>query len=303
MKTRNIALSLSAVIAIAALAGCGSAGSGNETASGSGSEAASSFDSSRDITVVSREDGSGTRGAFIELFEIEQKDDAGNKVDTTTEEAIIANKTDVMLTNVSGDEYAIGYVSLGSLNDKVKALKIDGVEATADNVKNGTYKVSRPFNIAIKGEVSDVAQDFIDFILSAEGQEVASDGYIAIDDSAEPYAGTKPAGKVVVAGSSSVSPLMEKLKEAYIAVNPDAEIEIQTNDSTSGMNGTIEGTCDIGMASRDLNDSEAEVLTGISICLDGIAVIVNSENPTDDLTSENVKDIFTGTITAWSEID
>ncbi|MGN0182279.1 MAG: substrate-binding domain-containing protein [Candidatus Ornithomonoglobus sp.] len=303
MKTRNIALSLSAVIAIAALSACGSTNSGNETASGSGSETASSFDAGREITVVSREDGSGTRGAFIELFGIEQKDEAGNKIDTTTDEAIIANKTDVMLTNVSGDEYAIGYVSLGSINDKVKALKIDGIEATADNVKNGTYKVSRPFNIAIKGEVSDVAQDFIDFILSAEGQEVASDGYIAIDDSAEPYAGTKPAGKVVVAGSSSVSPLMEKLKEAYIAVNPDAEIEIQTNDSTSGMNGTIEGTCDIGMASRDLNDSEADVLTGISICLDGIAVIVNSENPTDDLTSDNVKDIFTGTITAWSEID
>ncbi|MGN0162695.1 MAG: substrate-binding domain-containing protein [Candidatus Ornithomonoglobus sp.] len=303
MKTRNIALSLSAVIAIAALSGCGSTGSGNETASGSGKESASGFDASREITVVSREDGSGTRGAFIELFGIEQKDDAGNKVDTTTDEAIIANKTDVMLTNVSGDEYAIGYVSLGSLNDKVKALKIDGVDATADNVKNGTYKVSRPFNIAIKGEASEVAQDFIDFILSAEGQEVASDGYIAIDDSAEPYAGAKPAGKVVVAGSSSVSPLMEKLKEAYIAVNPNAEIEIQTNDSTSGMNGTIEGTCDIGMASRDLNASEAEVLTGISICLDGIAVIVNSENPTDDLTSDNVKDIFTGTITAWSEID
>lgn len=295
MKTRNLALSLSAVITIGALTGCGSTGSGSETASG--------FDASREITVVSREDGSGTRGAFIELFGIEQKDDAGNKADTTTEEAIIANKTDVMLTNVSGDKYAVGYVSLGSLNDKVKALKIDGTEATADNVKNGTYKVSRPFNIAIKGEVSEAAQDFIDFILSAEGQEVASDGYIAIDDSAEPYAGTKPAGKVVVAGSSSVSPLMERLKEAYIAINPNAEIEIQTNDSTSGMNGTIEGTCDIGMASRDLNNSEAEVLTSISICLDGIAVIVNSENPTDELTSENVKDIFTGTVTAWSEID
>ncbi len=297
MTTKNIALSLSAVLAIAALSGC----TGTET--GSEINSASGFDSSREITVVSREDGSGTRGAFIELFKIEQKDDAGNKIDTTTEEAIIANKTDVMLTNVSGDEYAVGYVSLGSLNDKVKALKIDGAEANADNVKNGAYKVSRPFNIAIKGEVSDVAQDFIDFILSAEGQETAADGYIAIDDSAEPYAGEKPAGKVVAAGSSSVSPLMEKLKEAYIAVNPNAEIEIQTNDSTSGMNGAIEGTCDIGMASRDLNASEAETLTSIPICLDGIAVIVNSENPIDELTSENVKDIFTGTITAWSEIE
>lgn len=301
MKTKNIALSLSAVIAMAALSAC--AGSGTETASHTGAAPSSSFDADREITVVSREDGSGTRGAFIELFGIEQKDASGNKVDTTTEEAIIANKTDVMLTNVSGDKYAVGYVSLGSLNDNVKALSIDGAEASAENVKNGSYKISRPFNIATKSDISDVAQDFIDFIMSAEGQEVASDGYIAINDSAEPYAGSKPAGKIVVAGSSSVSPLMEKLKEAYIAVNTNAEIEIQTNDSTSGMNGAIEGTCDIGMASRELKDSEAAELTSTAICLDGIAVIVNPENPTNELTSDTVKDIFTGTITSWSEIN
>lgn len=301
MKTKNIALSLSAVIAMAALSAC--AGSGTETASQTGAAPSSSFDADREITVVSREDGSGTRGAFIELFDIEQKDASGNKVDTTTEEAIIANKTDVMLTNVSGDKYAVGYVSLGSLNDNVKALSIDGAEASAENVKNGSYKISRPFNIATKSDISEVAQDFIDFIMSAEGQEVASDGYIAINDSAEPYAGSKPAGKIVVAGSSSVSPLMEKLKEAYIAVNTNAEIEIQTNDSTSGMNGAIEGTCDIGMASRELKDSEAAELTSTAICLDGIAVIVNPENPTNELTSDTVKDIFTGTITSWSEIN
>ena len=301
MKTKNIALSLSAVIAMAALSAC--AGSGTETASQTGAAPSSSFDADREITVVSREDGSGTRGAFIELFGIEQKDASGNKVDTTTEEAIIANKTDVMLTNVSGDKYAVGYVSLGSLNDNVKALRIDGAEASAENVKNGSYKISRPFNIATKSDISEVAQDFIDFIMSAEGQEVASDGYIAINDSAEPYTGSKPAGKVVVAGSSSVSPLMEKLKEAYIAVNTNAEIEIQTNDSTSGMNGAIEGTCDIGMASRELKDSEAAELTSTAICLDGIAVIVNPENPTNELTSDTVKDIFTGTITSWSEIN
>lgn len=301
MKTKNIALSLSAVIAMAALSAC--AGSGTETASQTGAAPSSSFDADREITVVSREDGSGTRGAFIELFGIEQKDASGNKVDTTTEEAIIANKTDVMLTNVSGDKYAVGYVSLGSLNDNVKALRIDGAEASAENVKNGSYKISRPFNIATKSDISEVAQDFIDFIMSAEGQEVASDGYIAINDSAEPYTGSKPAGKVVVAGSSSVSPLMEKLKEAYIAVNTNAEIEIQTNDSTSGMNGAIEGTCDIGMASRELKDSEEAELTSTAICLDGIAVIVNPENPTNELTSDTVKDIFTGTITSWSEIN
>lgn len=297
MKSKKIVLSVTAIAALMSLAACGESADPAQTQS-----ASSSFDSSKPITVVSREDGSGTRGAFIELFEIQQKDDAGNTKDLTTDEAIIANKTDVMLTNVAGDEYSIGYVSLGSLNDSVKALDIDGTEATAENIKNGTYKISRPFNIATKAEISDVAQDFIDFILSSEGQEVVSGDYIAVDDAAAPYAGTKPAGKITVAGSSSVSPLMEKLKEAYVAVNPSAEIEIQTNDSTSGMNGAMEGTCDIGMASRELKDSEAAELTATPIALDGIAVIVNSDNPTDAMTSENVKDIFTGTITAWSEI-
>ena len=207
-----------------------------------------------------------------------------------------------MLTNVSGDEYAIGYVSLASLNDNVKALGIDGAEATAENIKNGTYKVSRPFNIVTKDGLSDVAQDFINFIMSQEGQAVCAEECVPIDDAAAPFAGTNPSGKVTVAGSSSVSPLMEKLKEAYLAVNPSAEIEIQTNDSTSGINGAIEGTCDIGMASRELKDSEASQLTGTTIALDGIAVIVNSENPTEAMTSQNVKDIFTGTITTWDEI-
>lgn len=297
IRSKKIVLSLTAIAALMSLAACGESADPAQTQS-----ASSGFDSSRPITVVSREDGSGTRGAFIELFGIEQKDDAGNSKDLTTEEAIIANKTDVMLTNVAGDEYSIGYVSLGSLNNSVKALDIDGTEATAENIKNGTYKISRPFNIATKAEISDVAQDFIDFIMSSEGQEVVSGDYIPVDDTAAPYAGTKPAGKITVAGSSSVSPLMEKLKEAYLAVNPSAEIEIQTNDSTSGMNGAIEGTCDIGMASRELKDSEAAELKATAIALDGIAVIVNSENPTDAMTSDNVKDIFTGTITAWSEI-
>lgn len=297
MKSKKIVLSLTAIAALMSLAACGESAAPTQTQS-----ASSGFDSSKPITVVSREDGSGTRGAFIELFDIQQKDDAGNTKDLTTDEAIIANKTDVMLTNVAGDEYSIGYVSLGSLNDSVKALDIDGTEATAENIKNGTYKISRPFNIATKAEISDVAQDFIDFILSSEGQEVVSGDYIAVDDAAAPYAGTKPAGKITVAGSSSVSPLMEKLKEAYLAVNPSAEIEIQTNDSTSGMNGAMEGTCDIGMASRELKDSEAAELTATPIALDGIAVIVNSDNPADAMTSENVKDIFTGTITTWSEI-
>ena len=217
-------------------------------------------------------------------------------------EAVIANKTDVMLTNVAGDEYGIGYVSLGSLSSSVKAVKVDGVEATAENVKNGTYKVARPFNIATKSDISDVAQDFIDYILSSEGQERVSDGYIKINDDAQPYAGSKPAGKIVVAGSSSVSPVMEKLKEAYLKVNTNAEIELQTSDSTAGMTGAMEGTCDIGMASRELKDSESAALTATPIALDGIAVIVNPQNPTDDMSTEDIKDIFTGTKTMWSEI-
>ena len=222
--------------------------------------------------------------------------------DKTTNEAVIANKTDVMLTNVAGDEYGIGYVSLGSLSSSVKAVKVDGVEATAENVKNGTYKVARPFNIATKSDISDVAQDFIDYILSSEGQEIVSDGYIKINDDAQPYAGSKPAGKIVVAGSSSVSPVMEKLKESYLKVNTNAEIELQTSDSTAGMTGAMEGTCDIGMASRELKDSESAALTATPIALDGIAVIVNPQNPTDDMSTEDIKDIFTGTKTMWSEI-
>lgn len=297
MKAKKILSTLSAMAVVASLAACG----GSQSNEAPADKNASAFDKSKPITVVSREDGSGTRGAFIELFGIEKKDDAGNKVDLTTEEAIIANKTDVMLTNVAGDEYSIGYVSLGSLNNKVKALKIDGAEASAENVQNGSYKIARPFNIAVKGEASEVAQDFIDYIMSAEGQAVVSESYITVNADAPAYAGTKPAGKIVVAGSSSVSPLMEKLKEAYIAVNPSADIEIQTNDSTSGMNGTIEGTCDIGMASRELKDSEAAELTATAIALDGIAVIVNGANPLSELTSDNVKDIFTGTVTTWGE--
>ena len=302
MKTRNlIAGLLTGIMAAAALAGCGETATTSSTSSDS-STSASKFNADSEITVVSRENGSGTRGAFIELMGIEEKGADGTKVDKTTSEAVIANKTDVMLTNVSGDEYGIGYVSLGSLSSSVKAVDVDGVEATAENIKNSTYKVARPFNIATKAEISDVAQDFIDFILSADGQEIVSNGYIKVDDNAAPYAGTKPAGKIVVAGSSSVSPVMEKLKEAYLAVNTNAEIELQTSDSTAGMTGAIEGTCDIGMASRDLKDSEKETLTATAIALDGIAIIVNPANPIENITSEQVKDIFTGAKTMWSEI-
>ena len=258
--------------------------------------------SSDPITVVSREDGSGTRGAFIELFGVEEKDADGNKVDNTTEEAEITNNTAVMMSTVAGDVDAIGYISLGSLNDSVKAVKIDGVEATAENIKSGEYKVSRPFNIATNGEVSDVAQDFIDYILSPEGQAVVEDnGYIAVESTEAES--TQPEGKVVVAGSSSVTPVMEKLKEAYAEVNPNAEIEIQQSDSTTGMTSAIDGICDIGMASRELKDEELEAgLTATTIANDGIAIIVNNDNPADDLTVDQVKSIYVGDVTTWGDL-
>ena len=259
--------------------------------------------SSDPITVVSREDGSGTRGAFIELFGVEEKDADGNKVDNTTEEAEITNNTAVMMSTVAGDVDAIGYISLGSLNDSVKAVKIDGVEATAENIKSGEYKVSRPFNIATNGEVSDVAQDFIDYILSPEGQAVIEEnGYISIDDVKDAES-TQPEGKVVVAGSSSVTPVMEKLKEAYAEVNPNAEIEIQQSDSTTGMTSAIDGICDIGMASRELKDEELEAgLTSTTIANDGIAIIVNNDNSTDDLSVDQVKSIYVGETTTWGDL-
>ena len=257
-----------------------------------------------EINVISREDGSGTRGAFIELFGIEQKDADGNKVDYTTEDADITNSTSVMMTSVAGNPAAIGYISMGSLNETVKALAIDGVDATVENIKAGEYKIARPFNIATGAQVSEAAQAFIDFILSAEGQAVVEDaGYIASVEDAPAFAGNDVSGKVVVAGSSSVTPVMEKLKEAYLQLNPNAEIEVQQSDSSAGMNSLKDGVCDIGMASRALKDSELEAgLTPTVIAMDGIAVIVSNDNATEGLTAEQVRDIYTGAITEWDEL-
>ena len=299
MKMKKFIAVLSVATMAAGLAvGCGSSDSGSSDDKSSKGD----WDSSNDITIVSREDGSGTRGAFIELFGIEEKKD-GEKVDMTTDDAQITNSTSVMLTTVAGDDYAIGYVSLGSLNDTVKALKIDGEEATEQNIKDGKYKISRPFNIATKkGADNELAKDFISYIMSKEGQQVISDnGYIG-DDSAEAYAGTKPSGKVVVGGSSSVSPVMEKLIEAYKKVNTGAEIELQTTDSTTGMTSAIDGSYDIGMASRELQDEEKDKLDSQVIATDGIAVIVNKNNTTDELSSDQVKTIYTGDATTWDEV-
>ena len=258
-----------------------------------------------EINVISREDGSGTRGAFIELFGIEQKDADGNKVDYTTDDADITNSTSVMMTSVAGNPAAIGYISLGSLNETVKALEIDGVAASVENVKTGDYKVVRPFNIATRSELSEAAQAFIAFILSADGQAVVeANGYIAAVEGAEAFAGSDVSGKVVVAGSSSVTPVMEKLREAYLALNPNAEIEVQQSDSTAGMTAAIDGVCDIGMASRELKDSELEAgLTSTVIARDGIAVIVSNDNPVTGLTADQVRAIYMGEVTDWDEVN
>ncbi len=306
MKKFIAAISMVSMLAIG-VTGCGSSDAGtdntSDTSGDTNTEASADWDSTNDITIVSREDGSGTRGAFIELFGIEEKN-GDEKVDMTTEEAQITNSTSVMLTTVSGDEYAIGYVSLGSLDESVKAVKIDGAEATADNVKSGDYKVSRPFNIATKEDLdNEVAKDFVNFIMSEEGQAVVEENhYIAVDD-VKPFEGTSPSGKAVVGGSSSIAPVMEKLIEAYKAVNPDAEIELQTTDSTTGMTSAIDGSYDIGMASRELKDDELSGgLTPTVIATDGIAVIVNNNSTVDELSSEQVKAIYTGEALTWDEV-
>lgn len=260
------------------------------------------FDKGKAVTVVSREDGSGTRGAFVELAGIEEKDADGNKVDHTSPEAIIANKTDVVLSNIAGDTYAVGYLSLGSLNSSLKGLSVDGVEPTVENIVADKYTIARPFNIVLGDNVDELTQDFIDFILSKEGQAVVVDaGYIALD-APNSYTATNMSGKITVAGSSSVSPVMEKLSEAYRALNADVEIEMQTNDSTAGVQAAIDGTVNLGMASRALKDAEAAVVEGIVIAIDGIVVVVNNDNPLDNVTLSQVNDIFRGNVATWDEL-
>lgn len=324
---RKMCLLVCGLLTVGALAGCGStsdttadssaattdsaetsedtdAAAEEEEKESEADEEGTDFDKSSDISVVSREDGSGTRGAFIELFGVEEKDANGEKIDYTTEEAIIANSTEIVMTTVAGDDYAIGYSSLGSLNDTVKAVWIDGAEPTAENINNGSYTIARPFNIATKGDVSEITQDFINYILSADGQAIIEDnGYIKASDAAA-FESNGATGKIVIAGSSSVTPVMEKLQEAYQKVNTGAEIEIQESDSTTGMTAAMDGTCDIGMASRELKDTELDGgLTPTVIAKDGIAVIVNKNNPIEELTKDQVKSIFKGDVTTWEEVE
>ena len=313
-RTSAIAAVTAAALALS-LAACGSTdtASSSEAASTESTAAVSSeaapaestgdFDADQDITVISREDGSGTRGAFIELTGVEEKNADGQKVDNTTEAAAIQSSTNGVMTAVANDETAIGYISLGSLNDTVKAVTVGGVEASAATVKDGSYVLSRPFNIVTNGEATDpVAVDFIAYCLSADGQAIATDnGYIGNDG--ETFTSAQPEGKITVGGSSSVSPLMEKLIEAYKTVNPNAELELLTTDSTTGVSGALDGTYTIGMASRELKDSEVEGGAKATVlALDGIAVVVNPDNSTDDLTVDQIKGIYTGELTVWSDV-
>lgn len=261
------------------------------------------FNMSSEIHTVSREDGSGTRGAFTDIFKITIKGADGSKKDLTTKEALVVNKTDVMLINISGDRYAIGYISLGSLNTSVKALKIDGVNASEENIRNGAYALSRPFNIVIQEDTAPLALDFIEFILSKEGQAIAANEYVAVDYNSAPYSGNRPSGKIVVSGSSSVTPIVEKLGEAYEKTNPGATVEIQMSDSTAGVTGVLSGTCDIGLSSRWLTEEEKSQLTEISIATDGIVIVVNNENPIESLTKDQVRKIFIGETIRWAEVE
>ncbi len=289
-----LAITMAMLLAMAAFTACGN---------DSGTDGEGEQESGQAIHVLSREEGSGTRGAFVELFGIEQKDENGEKVDHTIETAEITNSTSVMMQTVAGNEAAIGYISLGSLDDSVKALKVDGTEATVDNVKSGDYKVSRPFNIVTKDGLSDAAKDFIDYIMSDEGQAVVEEeGYVS-EGSQGAFKGGKVKGEVKISGSSSVTPVMQKLAEAYQALNKDVTVSVQQSDSTTGITDATEGVSDIGMASRALTDEElAGGVNAQAIALDGIAVIVNLNNELAEITSDAVLKIYTGEITTWADV-
>ncbi len=296
MKKKIFALLMTSVMMLS-VAACSSGNSEEGEATAEGTEQTTEM--SGPISVVAREEGSGTRGAFVELMGVVDEDDN----DITTLNAEITNSTSVMLTTVAGNPSAIGYVSLGSLSDDVKAVKVDGAEATPDNVKAGTYTVARPFLLAYKdGSLSDVAQDFLSFIMSADGQKIITEeGYISVEEG-EAYTGSGMTGKIVLDGSTSISPVMESLAEAYKAINPEVAVEIQQTGSGAGITSAIEGVCDFGMASRALKDSEKAELVSTQIASDGIAVVVNNDNTLDDLTSDQIKNIYLGEITDWSEI-
>ena len=293
MRKKVLAVVSALVITTLAFTGCGSnksASSDNGSDSGAKSQA---------ITVVSREEGSGTRGAFVELLGVVDE----NENDITVSSAQITNSTSVMLQKVAQTKSAIGYVSLGSLSTDVKALKVDGVEATTDNIKAGKYKVARPFNLAYQdGKLTKLDEDFIKYIMSDEGQKIVDkEGYISVDSEGS-YKASKLKGKITLAGSTSVAPLMDVLKDEYIKMNPDVSIEIQESGSSAGIQSAIEGATEIGMSSRELKDEEVSKLVSKQIAMDGIAVIVNKANTLDNITSDQVKSIYTGETTTWDKL-
>ena len=307
MKKRMLALLLSALLVVGMLAGCAKTEEPAQTEEPAKTEETAKTEApaaetpAKAITVVSREEGSGTRGAFVELMGVQT--DEG---DMTTEDAEIANSTSLVQSTVAGNAAAIGYISLGSYDASVvKALQVDGVEASVDNVKAGSYAVSRPFVICYKEEnLSELGRDFIGFIMSADGQAILADkGYIAMDEGAAAYSAAGLTGNLSLDGSTSVGPVMEKLAEAYMAINEGVTIDIQQTGSGTGITSTIEGSCEIGMSSRELKSEELEAgLTPVVIALDGIAVIVNPGNKVDGLTSEQIRQIFTGEVTDWNQL-
>ena len=293
---RVIASVCAAALALSMVA-CGSDAS-TSTSTSTGSESGASAS----ITVVTREDGSGTRSAFVELTGVET--DEG---DMTIATAQVANSTNNVMTSVQAEPSAIGYISMGSLNETVKGIAVDGVEPTTDNVKAGTYPISRPFNIVTNGDISaqdELTQDFVNWVMSADGQAICTEeGYIG-DDAAEAYTSTQPSGSLAVGGSSSVSPVMEKLIETYMAdVNPNASIDLQTTDSTNGVTGALDGTYNVGMASRAISDDEAsQGAVSTQLAMDGIAVIVNTENTVSNISMDSLRGIYTGEVTDWADV-
>lgn len=281
----------------ASLVACGGNKKENATANAGGEKT----EELSSINVITREQGSGTRSAFTELTGVLVKD-GDKEVDNTYSEAAVQSSTDAVLTTVQNDASSIGYISLGSLNDDVKALKVEGVEATPENIKSNTYKLARPFNVAYKKDVDEKAMDLIKFIMSDEGQKICEDeGYVG-DAKGESYEAINNDAKLTIAGSTSVTPLMEKLVEAYKAKNPDVVIDIQSNGSSAGMTAAMEGTAQLGMASRELKDEEKEALDFTVIARDGIAVIVNKENKVEDVTMDDLQKIFTGELTDWANL-
>ncbi|HBC29891.1 MAG TPA: phosphate ABC transporter substrate-binding protein [Clostridiales bacterium] len=263
---------------------------------------AADFDFDKDITVVARDAASGTRGAFHEIMNIIVKEN-DTEVDKLVVGALEFDGTDKVITAIEGDKYGIGYISLGSVSERIKAVAVDGVEPTVENVRSGSYSVSRPFLLVTKGTESKLVKDFLKFTESAEGQAITNEmKFIGAIDAPGEYTASGMSGTIKVAGSTSVAPLMEKLQEAYNELNPDVTFETQAQGSSQGIKAAIDGSYDIGMASRELKAEEASELNRYVLAIDGIAVIVNNENPKSDLAADDITNIYIGEITKWNEV-